>query len=135
MDWSKLNPSVIEEFRANGGKVAQFGDLPVVILHTLGARSGKLRLVPLIAVVDGDETLLFGTNAGSDRMPVWVHNLRAHPRITVERGSERFTADVVELPEDERQRRVQQQQAVPQFAQYVESAAPRPIPVFAIRPA
>lgn len=42
MDWKTLNTQVIAEFRANKGKVAQFGDLPVVILHTIGAKTGGL---------------------------------------------------------------------------------------------
>ena len=50
-DWNK---AVIEEFRANGGKVAQFGDSPVVILHTIGAKSGELREIPLVALAGDD---------------------------------------------------------------------------------
>jgi deazaflavin-dependent oxidoreductase (nitroreductase family) len=133
IDWSRLNPEVIDEFRANGGKVARFGDLPVVILHTIGARSGKLLEVPLIVVRDGEEMLLFASSAGAKKHPAWVHNLRAHPRITVETGSERYEADVVELPEPERRRRVElQAKQTPQFADYVSSAAPREIPAFSI---
>ncbi len=132
-DWSKLNPGVIAEFRANGGKVAQFGDLPVVILHTIGARSGALREVPLIVVPDGDETLIFGTNAGASTQPVWYFNLKANPRITVERGTEKFLANVLELGEADAGRKIREQaETVPQFAQYVASAAPRVIPVFSI---
>ncbi len=134
MDWSQLNPGVIEEFRANGGRVAQFGDLPVVILHTIGAKSGRLLEVPLIIVRAGDEMLIFGTSAGSPTHPSWVYNLRANPRIQVEHGSETFTADVVELAEADARQRVQKQaESTPQLAGYVESAAPRVIPVFSIQ--
>jgi len=133
MDWSELNPRVIAEFRANGGKVAQFGDLPVVILHTIGARSGKVREIPLIVILEGDEMLLYGTAAGAPKHPAWVFNLKAHPRISIETGTETFTADVVQLPEAEERRRVGAQvRAIPQFAAYVKSAAPRAIPVFRI---
>lgn len=133
IDWKKLNPEVIAEFRENDGRVAQFGDLPVVILHTIGARSGIVREVPLIVIYEGEEALLFGTAAGSPQHPDWVYNLRAHPRIDVELGRERFAADVVELSEAERAAKVATQEAtVPQFAAYVKSAAPRPIPVFSI---
>lgn len=133
MDWKTFNPQVIEEFRANGGRVARFGDLPVVILHTLGARSGTVREVPLIVVPDGDETLIYATAAGSPKHPGWVANLRAHPRIEVETGAETFIADVLELPEDEARRKVEAQtRTVPQFAEYVKSATPRQIPVFSI---
>ena len=56
LDWKQLNPEVIAEFRANEGRVARFGDLEVVVLHTLGARSAKILEVPLIVVPDGDAT-------------------------------------------------------------------------------
>lgn len=133
IEWKKLNPPVIEEFRSSGGRVAQFGDLPVVILHTIGARSGQVREIPLILVRDGEDMLIYGTAAGASDDPDWVHNLRAHPRIEVELGKERFTADVVELPEADAREKVEGQvRTVPQFAGYVESAAPRAIPVFSI---
>lgn len=133
-DWGSLNKEVIAEFRANGGRVARFGDSPVAILHTIGAKSGKLREVPLVVVRDGDEKLVFGTSAGAARHPGWYFNLKANPRITVEYGTERFAADVLELPERAaRQKLHDQASAVPQFAEYVASAAPRVIPVFSIQ--
>ena len=134
MDWRALNPGVIEEFRANGGRVARFGDLPLVILHTIGQRTGQVRLVPLILVPDDGELLIYGTAAGAPTHPTWVHSLRARPRITVEIGEERFEADVVELEEEQRRAKVDAMAAsVAQFAEYARSAAPREIPVFAIR--
>jgi len=133
-DWSALNKEVIAEFRASAGKVSRFGDSPVVVLHTIGAKSGKVREVPLIVVLDGEEKLIFGTSAGAARHPDWYFNLKANPRITVEYGTERFDAEVLELPEAEaRQKRQDQASSVPQFAEYVASAAPRVIPVFSIK--
>jgi deazaflavin-dependent oxidoreductase (nitroreductase family) len=133
MDWGPLNAEVVVEFRSNRGKVARFGDLPVVILHTVGARSGQLREIPLIVIFDSDEMLIFGTAAGAAQHPDWYFNLRAHPRITVEYGEERFAADVQALSEAETHQKVQEQAgAVKQFADYVASAAPRAIPVFRI---
>jgi deazaflavin-dependent oxidoreductase (nitroreductase family) len=133
VDWKKLNPEVVSEFRDNGGKVAQFGGLRVVILHTVGARSATVREVPLIVIYDGEEALIFGTAAGASAHPDWYYNLRAHPRIEIELGTERFMADVVELSEDEARKRVEfQAGSVRQFAAYVESAAPRTIPAFSI---
>ena len=134
MDWKTLNPAVVAEFRANGGKVRQFGDLPVVILNTVGARTGRILEVPLITVIEDDGTLLlFGTNAGASRQPVWLYNVRAHPEITVEMGEEQFRARIVELDEAERLRRIEiQSERTPQFATYIASAAPRPVPVFVI---
>lgn len=132
-DWKALNAEVIAEFRANGGQVARFGELPVVILHTIGARSGRVREVPLIAVIDDDEMLLYGTNAGATTHPDWTFNSRANPQITVEYGTKRFQANVIELPVADAARKLSRQaESVPQFAEYVACAAARVIPVFSI---
>ncbi len=129
-DW---NAQVIAEFRANDGKVAQFGDAPLVILHTVGAKSGEIREIPLVALDNEQGLYVFASKAGAPTNPDWYHNLRANPQITVEYGTESFVADVVELPEDEGQARLQEQAAImPQFGDYVTSAAPRVIPAFAI---
>ncbi len=129
-DWNK---QVIEEFRANDGKVAQFGDAPLVILSTIGAKSGQVREIPLVALVEGDDLYVFASKAGAPTNPDWYHNLKAHPEINVEYGTESFTAQLEELPEAEGQEVLGRQAAIiPQFGEYVESAAPRVIPVFAI---
>ena len=57
-DW---NAQIIAEFRATGGKAAQFGDNPLVILHTIGAKSGELREIPLVAFVEGDDLYVFAS--------------------------------------------------------------------------
>ncbi len=132
-DWHELNAEVIAEFRANDGKVARFGDLPVAILHTLGAKSGLRREIPLIVVREGEQVLIFGTKAGSPTHPAWYYNLKAHPRIEIELGDERFIADVVEVPEAESEVLIGKLvNTIPRFAAYVESAAPRRVPVFSI---
>ena len=129
-DW---NAQVIEEFRANGGTVAQFGDAPLVILHTIGAKSGELREIPLVALVEDDDLYVFASKAGATTNPDWYHNLVAHPQITVEYGTETFTATVTELPEDAGQAKLRAQAALmPQFGEYIASAAPRVIPAFRI---
>jgi deazaflavin-dependent oxidoreductase (nitroreductase family) len=134
IDWLQLNREVIEEFRSNGGQVARFGGLPVVILHTIGARSGTVMEVPLIAIADGEDILLFGSAGGSPNHPSWYYNLRANPDIDVEYGTERFAVHVVQLPDEEARARVKVQAGISgQFAGYLESAAPRVIPVFSIR--
>lgn len=129
-DW---NRQIIAEFRANGGKVAQFGDAPLVILHTVGAKSGQVREIPLVALVEGDVLYVFASKAGAPTNPDWYFNLKANPTITVEYGTDTFTADVVELPADEAAAKLQAQAALmPQFGAYVTSAAPRVIPAFSI---
>ncbi len=129
-DW---NTQVIAEFRANGGKVAQFGDAPVVILHTIGAKSGAVRETPLVALVEDGGMYVFASKAGAPTNPDWYHNLKATPEIDVEYATERFRARVTELPEAEGQAKLAEQAALmPQFGEYVTSAAPRLIPVFSI---
>lgn len=129
-DW---NAHVIAEFRANGGKVAQFGDAPLVILHTIGAKSGELRETPLVALVQDDGMYVFASKAGAPTNPDWYHNLKTTPDITVEFRTDTFDARLTELPEEEGQQKLAEQAALmPQFGEYVTSAAPRLIPVFSI---
>ena len=130
-DW---NTQIIEEFRANGGKVAQFGDAPMVILNTIGAKSGKVREIPLVALVEDDGMYVFASKAGATSDPDWAYNLRANPQITVEFGEESFEATVQEMPEADGQAKLRAQaELMPQFGEYIESAAPRVIPAFAIQ--
>jgi deazaflavin-dependent oxidoreductase (nitroreductase family) len=129
-DW---NRQVIAEFRANSGKVAQFGDAPVVILHTIGAKSGELREIPLVALIDDDGMFVIASRGGSPNHPDWLFNLRANPDITVEHGADSFRAHITELPETQRAAKLNAQAAlIPQFGEYVKSAAPRLIPVLQI---
>ena len=130
---SSWNEQVIAEFRSSGGKVAQFGDSPLVILHTIGAKSGELREIPLVALVEGDTLYVFASKAGSPSHPDWYFNLKVTPTITVEYGTATYTANVVELPAAEAAAKLAAQAALmPQFAEYVKSAAPRVIPAFSI---
>jgi deazaflavin-dependent oxidoreductase (nitroreductase family) len=124
---------VFAEVRASGGKAEQFGDAPLLILHTIGAKSGELRETPLVALVEGDDMYVFASKGGAPTTPDWYHNLKAHPEITVEYGTETFTATVTELPEAEGQAKLRAQGALmPNFLEYIDSAAPRVIPAFHI---
>ena len=128
-----FNAAIIEEFRANEGKVVAFGDAPVVILNTIGAKSGEVRSTPLDALVDDSGMYVFASKAGAPTNPAWYHNLVANPEITVEYGTESFDALVEETPEAEGQAKLSAQAVLmPQFGKYIESAAPRVIPAFRI---
>ena len=134
-DWVSFNAEIVDEFRANGGRVERFGGLPVVILHTIGAVTGQVRLTPLIPVFDGDDMFVFATAAGAPKDPAWVANLLAHPQIIVESADGDVLADVVPIAPDDAQRMIDERvEAMPQLADYVRSAAPRPIPVFSVTP-
>ncbi len=134
MEMKSFNEQIIEEFRANEGKVAMFAGYPMVILHTIGAKSGKLLLVPLVLTIeDNGDMTLFASFAGSQKNPAWVYNLRANPQIDIELGTETFKGNVVELSEADAKTRVQQMAETTEvFADYVKKAAPRNIPVFRI---
>jgi len=130
---SDFNQQIIDEFRANAGKVAMFGDVPLVILHTIGAKSGAVREIPLVALVEGDAQFVFASKGGAPSHPDWYHNLLATPEIDVEAATETNRGRLVELPVDEGQAALRRQAALmPQFGDYITNAAPRVIPVFAI---
>jgi deazaflavin-dependent oxidoreductase (nitroreductase family) len=129
-DMNNWNAQIIAEFRANGGKVESFGDAPMVILHSTGAKSGVERENPLVALVEGDDLYLFASKAGAPSNPDWYHNLKADPRVEIEYGTERFPAEAVELTGAERDAVYARQiVAQPGFGDY-EKATTRIIPVF-----
>jgi deazaflavin-dependent oxidoreductase (nitroreductase family) len=131
-DMNDWNAKIIEEFRANEGKVASFGDSDMVILHTTGAKSGKPRENPLVALVEGDDMYLVASKGGAPSHPDWYYNLKATPKGELEYGTERFPIEVTEVTGAERDEVYARQVAVrPGFADY-EKATTRVIPVFAV---
>jgi len=125
-----FNEQVIDEFRANGGKVGgAFEGSRLLLLRTTGAKTGRSRVKPLVYRRDGDRLVVFGTKGGSPTHPEWFYNIRANPRVTVEVGSDRFEADARVAPPDERERLWRlQTQDVPVFADY-QKKTDRTIPV------
>jgi deazaflavin-dependent oxidoreductase (nitroreductase family) len=129
-DMNNWNAQIIAEFRANAGKVESFGDAPMVILHSTGAKSGLVRENPLVALVEGDDMYLFASKAGAPENPDWYHNLKANPKVAIEFGTERFAAEAVEVTGTERDEvYARQVVAQPGFGDY-EKATTRVIPVF-----
>jgi deazaflavin-dependent oxidoreductase (nitroreductase family) len=126
-DW---NQQIIAEFRANGGKVGgPFEGAPMVLITHTGAKSGIERTTPLMAQVRGDDLVIFASKAGAPDNPDWYHNLVANPTLTVEFGTETFTATARVAEGDEREELWSaQKQAWPQFQGY-EDATTRTIPV------
>ena len=129
-DW---NQKIIEEFRANGGKVGgPFEGAPMVLLHHIGARSGTERVTPLVYFPDGDRMLIVASAAGAPKSPDWYHNLRADPHVKVEVGTETVAVTAEELPPAERAEEwARITAAAPGFAEYQEKTT-RVIPVFAL---
>lgn len=126
-DW---NAKVIEEFRANEGKVGGFFEgLGVLIVHAIGARSGLERITPLVYLKEEDRVFIFASKAGSHSHPDWYHNLKANPAVTVEIGAATVSATAVEIVGEERDAIYARQAAALQnFAEY-QAATERIIPV------
>ena len=129
------NRKFIEEFRANSGKVGgPFENIPLLLLHHTGAKSGAERVSPVAHRQDGDNLVIFASNGGRPTHPGWFHNLQAHDRVVIEVGDETFTATARVAEGDERDRLWEQQKAdVPGFADY-EAATTRLIPVVVLEP-
>jgi deazaflavin-dependent oxidoreductase (nitroreductase family) len=126
---TSFNHAVIEEFRANGGKVAYFPDGGVLLLTTTGAKSGVEHTVPLGFVRDDDSLLVVGSAGGSDRHPDWYRNVLATPAVRVELGSESFTALAVPAEGARRDQLFEQVVRVaPGYADY-QAATTRTLPV------
>ncbi|HSO95192.1 MAG TPA: nitroreductase family deazaflavin-dependent oxidoreductase [Acidimicrobiia bacterium] len=130
-----FNQSIIDEFRANDGKVGgPFEGAPMVLLTTTGAKTGKARTIPLVCLPDGDRYIVFASKAGAPTNPDWYHNLVANPAVTVEVGRDRFDADAVVLTGDERDRLYAlQAERMPGFQEYQDKTT-RVIPVVALQP-
>jgi deazaflavin-dependent oxidoreductase (nitroreductase family) len=87
------NRAVIEEFHANGGKVGgPLAGIPLLLLTTTGAKSGKQRINPLAYTTDGERLVILASKNGAPTHPDWYHNLVAHPEVTVEVGTDTFAA-------------------------------------------
>ena len=97
---SDFNAEVIDEFRNNGGLVGgHFEGKHLLILHTVGRRTGNLRLKPLIYATDGTSFLVSGSYGGAEKDPVWVANVEAMPTVTIELADRTLTAKVSVLRE------------------------------------
>jgi len=86
---------IIDEFRASGGKVGgEFADTPLLILHSVGAKSGRTHVTALMYqdLGQGQVVAVFASKGGAPTNPDWYHNLVANPRVTVELGAETFEA-------------------------------------------
>lgn len=134
-DTASINARTIAEFRANRGQVGGgFTGAPLLLLHTVGARSGAPRINPMMYLPDAERYLVFASKAGSDRNPDWYHNLLAHPRARIEVDDKILTVQAVVLQADERDAAfAEQARRYPGFARY-QSMTERIIPVIALIP-
>jgi deazaflavin-dependent oxidoreductase (nitroreductase family) len=129
-DVQNWNTTIIEEFRANAGKVGgPFDGAPMLLLHHVGARTGTERVNPLVYLPDGDDFVIFASKGGANTNPDWFHNLRANPETTIEVGTDTVRVKAREAEGEERDRLWETIKAArPGFADY-EQKTSRRIPV------
>jgi deazaflavin-dependent oxidoreductase (nitroreductase family) len=129
-DW---NAKVIDEFRASGGVVANFGG-PLLLLHTTGAKTGREHVTPVMYRKVESGYAVFASFAGQPRNPAWYHNLVAHPDVEAEIGAEtlRLRARVAGDPERDPIWTAQKSE-FPGFQEYEDNTT-RQIPVVILEP-
>jgi deazaflavin-dependent oxidoreductase (nitroreductase family) len=129
-----FNAKIVEEFRANGGKVGgPFEGATLLLLTTTGAKSGQPRLSPLAYLTIDDKMIIIGSKAGAPTNPAWVHNLRANPRAHIEVGATDYDVIARELPIAEREDVFAKVVAAsPAFGEYQKNTE-RVIPLFELQ--
>jgi deazaflavin-dependent oxidoreductase (nitroreductase family) len=130
---NERNQAIIDEYRANGGRVGgPFAGRTLLLLHTLGAKSGQPRVNPVACIRDGERLVVIASKGGAPTNPDWYYNLVAHPLVTVEFGTEQFQVRATVAAEPERKRLYDAMVAVmPGFADYQRKTT-RAIPVMVL---
>ena len=131
-DW---NARTIAEFRSNHGKVGgPFEGAPLLLVHHIGARSGKPRVNPVMYLKDGDRYIIFASKGGVDTNPDYYYNIKAHSYIDFEVGDEKIHVRAEEVTGPERDQLYARQASLyPSFEEY-QRGTNRVIPVIALTP-
>ena len=134
-DVNNWNKKVIEEFRANEGRVGgNFEGKTLLLLHTKGAKSQQERINPVACIKDGDRLAVIASKGGAPTHPDWYYNIVANPQVTVEVGAENFQALASVAEEPERTRLYNQMvEVMPGFDDYRRNTT-RVIPVSVLSP-
>lgn len=132
---SDRNRTIIEEFRANHGRVGgRFEGKTLLLLHSKGAKTGEERINPAAYVRDNGNLVIIASKGGAPTHPNWYYNLVANPLVTVEVGTEKFQARARVVEEPERTRLYDKMiEMMPSFADYRKKTT-RQIPVFVLTP-
>lgn len=130
-----VNQKIIDEFRANSGKVGgRFEGRPLLLLHTRGARSQQERINPVAYTKDEDRFVVIASKGGAPTNPDWYYNILANPLVTVEVGTEQFQARAEVAEEPERTRLYDKMvEIMPGFDEYRRRTR-RVIPVIVLTP-
>jgi deazaflavin-dependent oxidoreductase (nitroreductase family) len=126
---NERNRAVIEEFRANAGKVNGRWTVPLVVVTTTGAKTGRQHTTPVGTYEENGKLYVFASKGGAPENPAWYHNMVANPSVTVEYGTEKFEAKAVPVTGEERDRIYgEMAKRAPTFGEY-ETRTTRKIPV------
>jgi deazaflavin-dependent oxidoreductase (nitroreductase family) len=130
------NKHIIEEFRANQGRVGgYFEGKTLLLLHTKGAKSGEERINPVACIRDGERLVVIASKGGADTHPDWYYNVIANPLMTVEVGTDKFQVRASVAEEPERTRLYDKMvEVMPGFGDYRRKTT-RVIPVIILTPA
>jgi deazaflavin-dependent oxidoreductase (nitroreductase family) len=133
---NERNMAIIQEFRANAGKVGgPFAGKSLLLLHTIGAKSGQPRINPAACIRNGDRLVIIASKDGAPTNPDWYYNILANQLVSVETGAEQFQARASIAVEPERSRLYNQMvEMMPGFAEYQRKTT-RVIPVVILTPA
>jgi deazaflavin-dependent oxidoreductase (nitroreductase family) len=132
---AEYNAKIIDEFRANQGRVGgMWEETPLLLLHHTGAKSGKVRVNPVAYLTDGGRYVVFASNGGAPSSPDWYHNLKAQPNTRVEVGSDTIDVLFEEATGEQRNRLFRTQaQRFPELAEAAQKTR-RAIPVVILTP-
>ena len=130
-EWVAEQVKLYEESGGTDGLTLRDTGLPVIIVTNQGRTTGAIRKTPLMRVVDGDNYVLVGSQGGSPKHPLWYHNLKANPDVTIQDGKDTFTMHATEVTEPGERKRLWDLAllAYPPYEEYQERTE-RVIPVF-----
>jgi F420H(2)-dependent quinone reductase len=131
-DWARENA---EKYMESGGtKGTELQGKPVILLTTIGAKSGKIRKTPLMRVENGGEYAIVASLGGAPKNPVWYHNVKANPRVELQDGTVTKDYEAREVSGDDRATWWERAVAAwPDYANY-QTKTDRQIPVFVLTP-
>ena len=132
-DWATMEQELIQQIQTGDGSVTtgMFAGRKVLLLHTIGAKSGEPRMTPLVYSEDAGKLVIIASKGGSPTHPAWYNNILKDPVVTIEMGGEKFQARATIVPTEDQRRRLYDQHADlhESFTTYEELAQGRVIPV------
>ena len=122
-------------FRLSKGKaMGAMRGMPVLLLTTVGRKSGKQRTTPLMYIRDGDSYVVTASNNGNDRHPAWLYNLQVTPQVQIEVPGQRLEVQAEVATQAEQERRWPQLEAEAPFFDKYRQKTTRAIPMVLLNP-